>query len=56
MGGRICRIDERRGEKGIFVGCDAPGFGYESGGYDPFFTLSFSIHLRAAATSSADAV
>lgn len=31
---------------------DAPGLGYESGGYAPFFTHSLSIHLRAAALAA----
>ena len=33
-----------------------PGLGYESGGYAPFLTTSLSIHARADAFRSSEAV
>jgi hypothetical protein len=35
---------------------NTPGFGYESGGYAPFLTESFSIHARARSWRSSEAV
>lgn len=46
--------DRRGRSRGNTSGC-SPGFGYESGGYDPFLTFSLSIHFRAASLTSSDA-
>ena len=56
MGMRAVRVSARQKgrSRGNTSGC-SPGFGYESGGYDPFLTLSLSIHARAASLSSSDA-
>ena len=59
MGTRAVRVGGQSAIEGAIETTDGarclPGFGYESGGYDPFLTLSLSIHFRAASLSSSDA-
>ena len=59
MGTRAVRVGGQGAIEGAIETTDgarcSPGFGYESDGYDPFLTLSLSIHFRAASLSSSDA-